>query len=155
MRRPRLAAALFALLAACGGIEGGEEIARIPLQAAAGGYAPVRILLRPEMNPLGFSLHADFAWGDHAAAGQWNRYRVELRGEGGLLASGEFTVNSPEKPNASSSAPPTALLQPLLVADVPREGEYEITVHALQPEKFALLSPHLAVRMQVRRTQHP
>lgn len=156
MRHRQLAAALLVLLAACGGMGGGEEVARIPLQGTqGGGYAPVRILLRPDMNPLAFNLHADFTWGNHVEAGEWNSYRVEFRGEGGILATREFQVNSPEKPNISSSAPPTALVQPLLITDVPGEGEYEIAIRALQPVKVALLSPQLAVRMRVPRAQNP
>jgi len=73
MQRVMAAAALAVFFTACDGLVGGEVAARIPLQAAAdGGYAPVRILLRPEMNTVVFNLHADFVWGKRDEAGQWN-----------------------------------------------------------------------------------
>jgi hypothetical protein len=152
-----LAAAAFALvLAGCDGLAGGEEAARIPLQPAAeGGYAPVRILLRPDMNPVAFNLHADFAWGRHEEAGRWNSYRVTLRGDTGEIATRSFQVNSPERPQASSSAPPSALAQPLLLVDVPAEGEYEVVIAALQPAAVTLEAPQLAVRIHVPRTSRP
>ena len=148
-----LAAAVFALvLMGCDGLLGGEEAARIPLQpTAGGGYAPVRILLRPDMNPVAFNLHADFLWGRHEEAGQWNSYLVTLRGNGGTIATHSFNVNSPERPQSSSSAPPSALAQSLLLVDVPAEGEYEITIAALQPATVTLEAPQLAVRIHVSR----
>lgn len=148
-----LAAAAFALVfAGCDGLVGGEEAARIPLQPAAdGGYASVRILLRPDMNPVAFNLHADFAWGRHDEAGRWNNYRVTLHGDGGVIATHTFQVNSPERPQASSSAPPSALVQPLLLVDVPAEGEYEIAIAALQPIAVTLATPQLGVRIHVPR----
>lgn len=148
-----LAAAAFALvLAGCDGLLGGEEVARIPLQRAAdGGYAPVSILLRPDMNPVSFNLHADFAWGRHDEAGRWNNYRVTLRRNGAVIATHEFQVNSPERPQASSSAPPSALLQPLLQVDIPVAAEYELAIVALQPAAVTLETPQLGVRIHVPR----
>lgn len=152
--RAALAVTLLSVLAlaGCDALLGGEEVARIPLKPAAqDGYEPVRILLKPDMNPVGLSLHADFAWGRHEEAGRWNSYRAELRGERGVIASREFQVNSPERPNASSSAPPASLVFPMLVAEVPAEGEYELTVRALHPPVVTIESPQLGVRMRVPR----
>ncbi|MFN9489809.1 MAG: hypothetical protein ACK59Y_08535 [Betaproteobacteria bacterium] len=152
MRRGLAVAALL-LLAACEGLLGGEELIRVPLQATAGGYAPVRLQLKPEMNPVAINLHADFAWGKSEEAGQWNAYRAELRRDGQVIASREVQVNSPEKPNVSASAPPSSLQQPLLHVDVPAEGEYEVLITATRPVAVTLNSPELVVRIKVPRAQ--
>jgi len=150
MRRLLVAAALAVFFTGCDGLIGGEEAARIPLQAAAdGGYAPVRILLNPEMNTVAFNLHADFVWGKRDEAGQWNSYRATLSTGGKAVHTQEFQVNSPENANASSSSPPTSLQQPVMRVDVPAEAEYEITIAALKPAAVTLNAPQLVVRINV------
>jgi len=151
MRQALAAAALSVFVAGCDGLIGGEEAARIPLQASAdGGYAPVRILLKPEMNTVVFSLHADFVWGKHDEAGKWNSYRATLSTGSKVVHMQEFQVNSPEKPNASSSSPPSSLQQPVLRVDVPAEAEYEIAIASLKPVAVTLNAPQLVVRINVR-----
>lgn len=152
MRRGLAVAALL-LLAACEGLIGGEELMRVPLQATPAGFAPVRVALKPEMNPVAVNLHADFAWGKSEEAGQWSAYRAELRRDGQVIASREVQVNSPEKPNVSASAPPSSLQQPLLHVDVPAEGEYEVLITATRPVAVTLNSPELVVRIKVPRAQ--
>lgn len=150
MRRLLVAVALAVFFTGCDGLIGGEEAARIPLQAATdGGYAPVRILLKPEMNRVAFNLHADFVWGKRDEAGQWNSYRATLSTGGKVLHAQEFQVNSPENANASSSSPPTSLQQPVMRVDVPAEAEYEITIAALKPAAVTLNAPKLVVRINV------
>lgn len=145
------AAALAVFIAGCDGLIGGEEAARIPLQAAAdGGYAPVRILLKPEMNMVAFNLHADFVWGKRDEAGQWNSYRATLSTGDKVVHTQEFQVNSPENTNASSSSPPSSLQQPVLRVDVPAEAEYQITIASLKPAAVTLNTPQLVVRINVR-----
>lgn len=148
------ATAVLALcFAGCEGMIGGEEVARIPLKRTAdGGYEPVRILLRTEMNPVAFTLLADFAWGRREEAGLWNDYRAELRSGDKVIASRELQVNSPEKPEVSSSPAPNALAHPLLLVDIPADGEYEIVISAKKPAAVTLESPHLGVRMKVPRS---
>jgi hypothetical protein len=142
---------LALLLSGCDGLIGGEEAARIPLQAAAdGGYAPVRILLKPEMNMVAFNLHADFVWGKREEAGQWNSYRATLSSGGKVIHAQEFQVNSPEKTNAASSSPPTSLQQPVMRVDVPADAEYEIAIASLKPAAVTLTTPQLVVRINVR-----
>ncbi|MGV3627934.1 MAG: hypothetical protein ACO1PN_09650 [Betaproteobacteria bacterium] len=151
MRRLLSAAALAVFFTGCDGLIGGEEAARIPLQAAAaGGYAPVRILLKPEMNTVAFNLHADFVWGKRDEAGQWNSYRATLSTEDKVVRTQEFQVNSPENTNATSSSPPTSLQQPVLRVDVPAEAEYQITIAPLKPPAVTLNAPQLVVRINVR-----
>lgn len=152
--RHGFAVAVFSLLlAGCEGLLGGEELMRLPLQATATGYAPLRVQLKPEMNPVAINLHADFGWGKHEEAGQWNAYRAELRRDGQVIASRDVQVNSPEKPNVSASAPPTALQQPLLHVDVPAAGEYEVLITATRPLAVTLNSPELVVRIKAPRAQ--
>ena len=140
-------------LAGCEGMIGGEELARIPLKRTAdGGYEPVRILLRTDMNPVAMTLLADFAWGRRDEAGLWNDYRVELRSGDKVIATRDFQVNSPEKTDASASPAPISLAHPLLLMDVPADGEYEIAISAKKPAVVTLESPHLGVRMKVPRS---
>lgn len=151
-RRIFAAAALLMLVAGCEGLLGGEEAARIPLQPdAAGGYAPVRILLRPEMNTVAFNLHADFVWGRREEAGQWNSYRATLSSRGKVIHAQEFQVNSPERGDVSSSPPPSSLLQPMMRVDLAAEDEYEFTIAALKPAPVKLNAPQLVVRIHTRR----
>jgi hypothetical protein len=151
MRRALAASVLVLLLAGCDGLIGGEEAARIPLQPVAdGGYAPVRILLKPGMNMVAFNLQADFVWGKRDEAGQWNSYRATLSVGGKVIHTQEFQVNSPEKTHATSSSPPTSLQQPVMRVDVPAEDEYEIAIASLKPATVTLNAPQLVVRINVR-----
>lgn len=152
MRRVLAAAALLVGFAGCDGLTGGEEAARIPLQPAlGGGYAPVRILLKPEMNPVAFTLHADFAWGNRGEGGQWNSYRATLSADGRVIHSRDFQINSPENSNPpQSSPPPTSLLQPVMRVDLPAEAEYEMNIVSLKPAAVTLNAPQLVVRINVR-----
>jgi hypothetical protein len=104
------------------------------------------------MNPVAFTLLADFAWGRREEAGLWNEYRAELRDGDKVIATRDFQVNSPEKPEASSSPAPNALAHPLLLVDIPADGEYEIVISAKKPAAVTLESPHLGVRMKVPRS---
>ncbi len=153
MRRVLAAAALLVFLAGCDGLIGGEEAARIPLQPAAdGGYAPVRILLKPGMNPVAFTLHADFAWGNRAEAGKWDSYRATLSADGKVIHTQDFQINSPENSNpVESSPPPTSLLQPVMRVDLPAEAEYEMKIVSLKPASVTLNTPQLVVRINVQR----
>ena len=150
MRRLLAAAALAVFIAGCDGMIGGEEAARIPLQAADGGYAPVRILLRPEMNTVAFTLHADFAWGNRAEAGAWNSYRATLSAGGKVIHARDFQVNSPESSDPAGSSLPTSLLQPVMQVDLPSEAEYEMKIVSLKPAVVTLNAPQLVVRINVR-----
>lgn len=152
MHRRLFTAVLCLMLAACDSFLGGEEVARVPLQpAAGGGYAPVRFLLNPGMNAVAFVLHADFSWGKLDEAGHWNRYRVTLRDGDRIVASREVRINSPEKPHSTTTAPPSTLVEPLLQADVPAEAEYVLNIEALGESRVTLVSPQLALRIQVPR----
>lgn len=153
MRRTLAAAALTVFVAGCDGLLGGEEAARIPLQPAAdGGYAPVRILLKPEMNPVAFNLHADFAWGKRDEAGTWNRYRATLSAGGKVIRTQDFQINSPENSDpVESSPPPASLLQPVMRVDLPDEAEYEMKIMSLKPATVTINAPQLVVRINVRR----
>ena len=146
-------AALALCLAGCEGMTGGEEVARIPLtRTADGGYEPVRILLRTDMNPVAMTLLADFAWGRREEAGLWNDYRAELRSGGKVIATRDFQVNSPEKTDASASPAPNSLAHLMFLTDVPADGEYEIVIAARKPAAVTLESPQLGVRMKVPRS---
>lgn len=149
MRRVLVAAALAVFIAGCDGLTGGEEAARIPLQAADDGYAPVRILLKPGMNPVAFTLHADFAWGKRAEAGAWNSYRATLSADGKVIHTRDFQVNSPEHSDPADSPPPTSLLQPVMRVELSSEAEYEMKIVALKPATVTLNAPHLVVRINV------
>lgn len=153
LKRVLAAAALALCVAACEGMVGGEEVARIPLtRTADGGYEPVRILLRTDMNPVALTLLADFAWGRRDEAGLWNDYRAELRSGDKVIATRDFQVNSPEKTDASASPAPNSLVRQMLLVDIPADGEYEIRVTAKKPATVTLESPHLGVRMKVPRS---
>ena len=154
----RAALALAVLLAGCDAFLGGEEAARIPLQPAAeGGYAPLRILLRPQMNPVAFDFNADYAWGNRQEAGQWNEYRATLSAGGRVIHEQQFTVNSPEPDNAAAgdSPAPNVLRRTMLRLDVPVEDEYELAVVPLRPEAVTLREAQVVLRINVPRLPSP
>jgi hypothetical protein len=151
-QRACAALALVALFAGCEGWFGGEEAARIPLQpVAGGGFEPVRILLRPQMNAVAFDLHAELAWGRREEAGRHDRYRATLSTSGRTVEGAEFIVNSPEPGDAAQgdSPAPNVLRLVLLVVDLRSEAEYELVIVPLQPPAVTLNAAQLVVRINV------
>lgn len=153
MRRFALPALLAGILTAgCDGLFTGENVARFPLsEAAGGGYAPLRLTLGPEMNPIALNLHAEYAASD-AEAGKWNSYRATLTRGGAAVATGSFNVNNTSAPNSQSGQ---VVSRTMLVVEVTEVGDYEIVIAPTAPVAVTLQKAQLELRRNVRREAAP
>ncbi|MBL8385376.1 MAG: hypothetical protein JNM90_20000 [Burkholderiales bacterium] len=149
MRKFALPALLAGLLSAgCDGLFTGENVARFPLsEAAGGGYAPLRLTLGPEMNPIALNLHAEYAASD-AEAGKWNSYRATLSRGGSRIATGDFNVNNTSSPSSQSGQ---AVSRTMLVVEVGEVGDYEITIVPTAPIAVTLHKAQVELRRNIRR----
>lgn len=150
--RKRLAALLMpfaSLLAGCEGLFTGNEVARLPLSAQPdGGYAPVKVTLSPEMNPVSFNLHAGFT-PDTTQAGRWNTYRATLTKDGNVVFTREFNVNYSGSAESAPAAGPAAIV--MMIADIAAAGEHELAITPSKPVEVTLTDPQVAVRSKVER----
>ena len=141
-----LACAAAVFLAACEGLFTGARESIHPLtQQQDGGFAPVRITLDPEMNPIAFNLKGA-TLDSPSEAGRWNAYRATLLSDGAAVATGQFNVN-----NTGTDQMPQggAFATTMLIASVPRAGEYELRIELAQPKEITVESPQLEVRRNV------
>ena len=144
---------LTAALAGCEGVTTGTEVARMQLQAAEGGsYAPVKVTLATEMNPVAINFRADFSQ-NPSECGKWNTYSVALSKDGNVVASRNIDINHPQSQSqAGADAPPRAsTIYTLFIINIQASGEYELTLSALQPPAITLSSPTVDVRRNVQR----
>jgi hypothetical protein len=149
------ALAIFAgVLMGCEGVVTGTEVMRVPLQAAegvAGAYAPVKLNLRPDMNPVAINFRADLAQ-NPAEYGKWNTYRAALSKSGGVIVARTFNVNHAAASGPdSSSPPPTPTLHTLFIVDVQGAGEYELTITPVSPVAVTLNNAQIDARRNVQR----
>ena len=145
---------IAAFLHGCEGVVSGTEIARVPLQIAegapAGNYAPVKIALNPEMNPVAFNFRADFTM-NVTEAGKWTTYRAILSKDGAMVATRNFNVNHPWSNPDSSPPAPTGAIHTLFYVDVQSAGDYELTIAAVSPAQVTLKDAQVDVRRNVQR----
>lgn len=141
------ALAFCLLIAGCDGLFTGEQVARFPLQARNGGYAPLTVTLGPEMNPIALNLQAAYA-ANAAEAGKWNSYRATLSKGGATIATGTFTVNNTSDP---MSAAAQVLSRTMLTIDVKEVGDYELAIDLTAPAAVTLDTAQLELRRNIRR----
>lgn len=140
------ACATVALLAGCEGLFTGEaETVHVLTQAEDGSFAPVRVALDPEMNPVAFNLQGSTV-ASPAESGRWNSYRASLLLDGAPIATGSFNVN-----NAGIDQMPQggAFAKTMLIVSVPRAGEYELSIVVAKPREITIESPRLEVRRNI------
>jgi hypothetical protein len=137
-------------LAGCDGLFTGDSVARFPLtQSATGGYAPIRVSLGPEMNPVALNLHVEYA-ASATEAGKWNSYRAVLTRAGAPIASREFRVNNTSDPMSPSAQ---VVSTTMLVMDVKEVADYELAIEATAPVAVTLIKPQLELRKNIRRQE--
>ena len=140
---------LLLLLAACDGLFTGAQVTRFPLQpAAGGGFAPLRLTLGPEMNPVALNFSAEYI-PDPAQAGKWNSYVAMLSYKGRTIATGAFNINSNVTPDAPVGA--VSVSQTMLLVDAPEIGDYELSISASGQSRITLAHPNLELRRNIRR----
>jgi hypothetical protein len=148
MRWPKVAALLAAaLLPGCDGLFTGDAVTRFPLTPdGRGGYAPLRLSLGPDMNPLALNLHAQYA-ASATEAGKWNRYHARLSKEGVTVAEQAFHVN-----NTSHADSPTGqtIARTMLVVEVRETADYDLAIEAASPVEVTLTDAKVELRRNVR-----
>jgi hypothetical protein len=154
LRIMAIMAFLAGALTACEGVMTGTEVARVPLQAAesgpAGAYAPVKLDLGPDMNPVAINFRADFTQ-DPAEFGKWNTYRAALSRNGSVIVARTFNVNHPAASPDNASPPPTTAVNTLFIVDVKSRGEYELTLTPVSPVAIVLNNAQVDARRNVQR----
>lgn len=150
MRKHAIPALVLSLLAAaCDGLFTGEQVARFPLQARDGGYAPLTVTLGPDMNPIALNLQAAYA-ANAAEASKWNSYRATLSKGGVSVATGTFQVNNTSTPMSESAQ---VISRTMLVIDVAEVGDYELVIDLTAPVAVTLENAQLELRRNIRRPE--
>jgi len=146
MRFSACIAAALLLLNGCEGLFTGEKALNQPLtQAEDGSFAPIKLRLTPEMNPLAFNFHGDTV-PNIAESARWNSYHATLTLAGSLVASGRFDINNPGAREEEHGGP---FRQTMFYASVPQAGDYELTIVPTKPKEITIQSPRLEVRRNV------
>lgn len=141
-----LAVAAIFVLTACEGLFTGTRATTQPLvEQEDGSFAPVKLQLTPEMNPIAFNLRGS-TLASHTEGQRWNSYRATLSLNGAPIAAGSVNIN-----NTGSSESPegNAFAHTMLVASVPQAGEYELTIALARPKEITIETPELEVRRNV------
>jgi hypothetical protein len=158
MRAWRSIAVLGVLAGALIGCEGtttGTEVVNVALQpaeqpTARGSYAPVKLNLSTDMNPVAINFRADFSL-DATEFGKWNTYRVALTQGGNTVASRNMNVNHPQSNAQGDAPPPTGTVHTLFITDLQSSGEFELTITPVKPVVVTLKDARVDVRRNVAR----
>jgi hypothetical protein len=144
--RSLCACAAIVVLAGCEGLFTGSRESVHPLtQNEDGGFADVRLTLDPGMNPMAFNLKGSTV-ASLPESGRWNSYRATLLLNGAPIATGNFNVNNRgDKDTAEGGDFATTML----IASVPRAGEYALSIQVAKPKEISVESPRLEVRRNV------
>ena len=139
-------AALALLLGGCEGLfTGSRESVHTLTQGGDGSFAPVRLDLNPDMNPIAFNLRGSTVALD-AEMDRWNSYRATLSLDGAPIATGSFNINNPgtnQVPQGGDFA------HTMLVVKVPQAGNYELSIMVAKPKEITIETPKLEVRRNV------
>ena len=137
------------LLAGCDGLFTGTQVVRFPLQAASeGGYAPLRLSLGPEMNPIALNFAAEYTI-NPAEAGKWNSYVAVLSYKGNAIATSRFNINNSNSPDAPSGA--ASVAHTMMTVDAAETGDYELRIALAEPARITLANPNVELRRNIRR----
>jgi hypothetical protein len=139
-------AALVLLLGGCEGLfTGSRESVHTLTQADDGSFAPVRLDLNPDMNPVAFNFRGS-TLASNAEMDRWNSYRATLSLNGAPIATGSFNINNPgtnQMPQGGDFA------HTMLIVTVPQAGNYELSIMVAKAKEITIESPKLEVRRNV------
>ena len=138
-------AALLALTACEGLFTGSREISQPLTQSEDGSFAPVKVRLTPEMNPIAFNLHGETV-PNIMESTRWNSYRATLTLDGTSIASGAFNINNPGAREQEHGGP---FAQTMFYASVPQAGDYELTIVPTKPKEITIEAPRVELRRNV------
>ena len=137
------------IVAGCEGLFTGTRDSKHPLaQAADGGFAPVKLRLSPDMNPIALNIHGSTITSS-AENGLFNTYSATLSLNGQTVAAGTFHINHP---GSRSSDQGSVFRKTILFATVAQSGEHELSIVPSKPKEITIEAPMLEVR---RNTQPP
>lgn len=135
-------------LSACDGLFTGTQVVRFPLQALpAGDYAPIKLALGPEMNPIALNFAAEYTI-NPAESGKWNSYTAVLSLNGKPMASSPFNINNSSSPDAPSGTPSVA--HTMLIVEVAETGDYELRIALTAPQQITLNKANVELRRNIR-----
>jgi len=138
---------LLLTLSACDGLFTGTQVVRFPLQALPGGYAPVKLALGPDMNPIALNFAAEYTV-NPAESGKWNSYTAVLSLNGKAVAAAPFNINNSNSQDAPSGAP--AVAHTMLIVEVAETGDYELRVTLNGPQQITLNKANVELRRNIR-----
>lgn len=147
-RRALLAAALLPL-AACEGVLTGQQVSTQALsQNEDGSFAPVRVDLTPEMNPVAINFKGVTIAHPNESA-RWNSYAAALTRGSAIIASSSFDINNPGTRDNDHGGP---FVRTLFFVTVPEAGTYELSITLTKPKEITIQDASIEVR---RNTQPP
>jgi len=148
LRHTVCAAALLSL-AACEGMVTGQQVLQQPLsQQEDGSFAPIKLALTPDMNPVAVNFKGMTIAHPNESA-RWNSYAASLTRNGATIASASFNINNPGTRDQDHGA---AFAQTLFFVTVPEAGDYELSINVTRPKEITIQEPNVEVR---RNTQPP
>ena len=137
------------IVAGCEGLFTGARDSKQSLaQAADGSFAPVKLQLAPDMNPIALNIHGSTITSS-AESGLHNTYRATLSLDGQTVAAGTFHINHP---GSRSSDQGSAFRKTMLFVTVTQAGAHELNIVPVRPKDITIEAPMLEVR---RNTQPP
>lgn len=145
-RHAAVAAALLSLVA-CEGVVTGQQASVQPLsQNDDGSFAPVRLNLAPDMNPVAINFKGMTIAHPNDSA-RWNAYVANLTRDGAPVASSSFNINNPGTRDNDHGGP---FAQTLFFVTIPDAGEYELTIGVSKPKEITIQEPSVEVRRNTR-----
>ena len=143
-----LAAAFAFLLAACDAFVTGESVATFPVTVNAdGSYAPVKLALGPEMNPIALNIVHSYT-GAQPTGPKFNDYKATLTLNGQPVSTGAFNVTDASTPEATTGAP--SAKNHVMTVSVKEIGDYELVIVRNGPAHVSLAKPEIELRKNIK-----
>ncbi len=136
-----------AMLLGCEGTVTGTKAESIVLLSdGSGGYAPVKINLKPEMSPVALNFRGEHDI-DASSSGKWNRYRATLAKGGVVLSTGEFNFNYTGGGDGQPGAP--YQVQTMMMFTFNETGEFELTIKPIKSVEVTVRNARAEVRQNI------
>lgn len=149
MKINALIAGLFALgLAACDAFVTGESVAKFPVTVNAdGSYAPLKLALGPEMNPIALNI-VHLYTGAQPTGPKLNDYKATLTLNGQPVSTGAFNVTDSSTPETTAGAP--SAKNHVMTVSVKEIGDYELVIVRNGPAHVSLTKPEIELRKNIK-----
>jgi hypothetical protein len=142
-------AGITASLLGCEGTVTGTKALTVPLQAEAnGGFAPIKIMLTPDMSPVALNFRAEQTLAP-SEAGKWNRYSATLSQNGNVRAQGEFNFNYTGSGDTSQGSIELEQTQTMMMFTLAESGEFDLTIKPIKPVDVTVKNARLEARKNI------